>query len=105
MARQADETRGTALELCATQRSQEPDPVVRAGASGCPRSRGSSGVEPRSCVLIGDSLSDITGAHAADVPVITYANKPLKAGRFEASGIDAVVLSMADIAVGLHGFV
>jgi HAD superfamily hydrolase (TIGR01509 family) len=52
-------------------------------------------------VLIGDSLSDITGGQAAGVPVIAYANRPDKAAPFAKAGAAAVVTSMAGIAVCL----
>ncbi|WP_433211004.1 HAD family hydrolase [Dactylosporangium sp. CS-047395] len=58
-------------------------------------------VEPAACVLIGDSLFDIEGAHAAGVPVIAYANKPPKVQRFTDAGADIVLTSMGDIATAL----
>jgi HAD superfamily hydrolase (TIGR01549 family) len=57
------------------------------------------GAEPRDCVLIGDSLGDVGGAHAAGVPVIGYANRPSKVQPFHDAKADAVVTSLADIAV------
>ncbi|WP_426509441.1 HAD family hydrolase [Dactylosporangium sp. McL0621] len=50
-----------------------PEPVWRAASA--------LGVEPAACVLVGDSLFDIEGAQAAGVPVIAYANKPIKIQR------------------------
>ncbi|MBB5924370.1 phosphoglycolate phosphatase [Actinoalloteichus hoggarensis] len=38
-------------------------------------------VDTGRCVLIGDSATDIQAAHAAEVPVIAYANKPGKRDR------------------------
>jgi HAD superfamily hydrolase (TIGR01509 family) len=70
-----------------------PDPIRRSVAA--------FGAEPGECVLIGDSLADITAAQAAKVKVIGYANRPAKVERFPAAGADAVVTSMGDIAACL----
>ncbi|WP_422773114.1 HAD family hydrolase [Plantactinospora sp. WMMC1484] len=51
--------------------------------------------DPRDCVLVGDSASDIEAAHAAGVAAIGYANKPGKRERLAAA--DAVIDSMADL--------
>lgn len=56
------------------------------------------GIPPNRCVLVGDSLTDIHGARAANVRVIGYANRPTKIKRFQAAGADAVVTSMGEIA-------
>ncbi|WP_458351720.1 HAD family hydrolase [Micromonospora oryzae] len=53
------------------------------------------GVEPKDCVLVGDSVSDIEAAHAAGVAAIGYANKPGKRERLKDA--DAVIDSMADL--------
>ncbi|MEU4220530.1 HAD-IA family hydrolase [Actinoplanes sp. NPDC026623] len=55
--------------------------------------------DPRSCTLVGDSLTDIEAARAAGVNIIGYANRPWKTGAF--AGADAVVTSMGDIAAAL----
>lgn len=59
------------------------------------------GAKPGMCILIGDSLSDITAAHAAGVPVIGYANKPLKNEQFTEAGADEVVTTMTQVAARL----
>ena len=59
------------------------------------------GAEPADCVLVGDSLNDIAGAQAAGVPVIGYANKPAKLQAFRDAKANAVIESLADIAVAL----
>jgi HAD superfamily hydrolase (TIGR01549 family) len=51
--------------------------------------------DPGTCLMIGDSASDITAAHAARVPAIGYANKPGKSLRLATA--DAVITSMADL--------
>lgn len=56
------------------------------------------GIPPNRCVLVGDSLTDIHGARAANVRVIGYANRPTKIKRFQAAGADAIVTSMGEIA-------
>lgn len=54
--------------------------------------------EPSECVLIGDSTTDITAAHAAGTAVIAYANKPHKRAAFTPHGPDAVIHDMHEIA-------
>jgi phosphoglycolate phosphatase-like HAD superfamily hydrolase len=49
------------------------------------------------CVLVGDSVSDITAAHAADVAAIGYANKPGKQERLAQAGADAVITRLVDL--------
>ncbi|MGD9988685.1 HAD family hydrolase [Pseudonocardia sp.] len=65
------------------------------------------GAEPTSCVMIGDSVSDIEAAKAAGVPSIGYANRPVKRARLEAAAPSFVMDSMYEIAVaarqGLRG--
>lgn len=67
-----------------------PEPILRAVKS--------LNTSPDDCVLIGDSLADIHGAHAAGLPVIGYANRPGKVGLFTEAGADAIVTKMAEIA-------
>lgn len=57
------------------------------------------GVAPGSCVLVGDSLSDIEAARAAGVAAIGFANRPWKVDAFATA--DAVVTTMGDIAEAL----
>jgi HAD superfamily hydrolase (TIGR01509 family) len=57
------------------------------------------GVAPGSCVLVGDSLSDIEAARAAGVAAIGYANRPWKVDAFATA--DVVVTTMGDIAEAL----
>jgi beta-phosphoglucomutase-like phosphatase (HAD superfamily) len=56
---------------------------------------------PADCVLIGDSMADIDGAHAAGVSVIGYANRPEKVERFTDAQADVVIESMGEIAIAL----
>ena len=53
------------------------------------------------CVLIGDSMADIDGAHAAGVAVIGYANRPEKLDRFTGAGANVVITSMVEVASAL----
>jgi HAD superfamily hydrolase (TIGR01662 family) len=55
------------------------------------------GADAAECVLIGDSLSDIEGAHNAGVLSIGYANKPGKLERFTTARADAVITSMGEL--------
>ena len=62
--------------------------------------------QPTTCVLIGDSLTDIRAAHAAGVPAIGYANKTSKPARFTDTAAVAVITDMIDLASALvhsHG--
>jgi HAD superfamily hydrolase (TIGR01509 family) len=52
---------------------------------------------PAECVLVGDQVSDITAAHAADLAAIGYANKPGKDERLAQAGADAVITRLADL--------
>lgn len=70
-----------------------PEPIVTAAEA--------LGANPADCVLIGDSLTDIDGAHAAGSAVIGYANRPEKVERFAAAGADVVITTMADAALAL----
>jgi HAD superfamily hydrolase (TIGR01509 family) len=52
---------------------------------------------PAECVLVGDQVSDIVAAHAADLAAIGYANKPGKVERLARAGADAVVTHLASL--------
>ncbi len=54
---------------------------------------------PSTCVLIGDSTTDITAAHEANCAVIAYANKPGKRATFAAYHPDAVIYQVSDLTV------
>jgi HAD superfamily hydrolase (TIGR01509 family) len=70
-----------------------PEPILRAVIA--------LDAKPKHCVLVGDSLTDITGSRAAGVRVIGYANKPPKIESFTKAGADFVVTSMAEVAAAL----
>jgi beta-phosphoglucomutase-like phosphatase (HAD superfamily) len=70
-----------------------PEPILRAAKS--------IGALPADCVLIGDSLADIEGARAAEMPVIGFANRSQKVKPFTEAGATLVVTSMAEIAIAL----
>lgn len=53
---------------------------------------------PQSCVLIGDSVSDVQAATAAGLPCIGYANKPGKAERLDLAGAVVTIADMTAIA-------
>lgn len=67
-----------------------PEPILRAAKT--------LNTSSADCVLIGDSLADIYGAHAAGLPVIGYANRSEKVGSFIEAGAEAIITDMADIA-------
>jgi phosphoglycolate phosphatase len=58
--------------------------------------------EPDECALVGDSVTDIQGAHLAGVESIGYANKPGKRERFTAAGTGAIINSLVDLALRLR---
>ncbi|MDT7724754.1 MAG: hypothetical protein QOI21_1330 [Actinomycetota bacterium] len=49
------------------------------------------GTTPVSCLMIGDSETDIAAARAAGTPVVAYANKPGKRARFSVTNPNAIV--------------
>ncbi len=51
--------------------------------------------------FVGDSLTDVKAAQAAQVPCIGYANKPHKAQVLADAGADALILSMHEPAAAL----
>ncbi|GID95218.1 hydrolase [Amorphoplanes digitatis] len=57
------------------------------------------GGEPRACVLVGDSMSDIVAARAAGARVVGYANRPSKVVPFAVA--DALITTMADVVAAL----
>ena len=70
-----------------------PEPILAAAKL--------ANANPADCILIGDSVADIEGAHAAGVPVIAYANRPEKVDRFTNAQSDLVITSMAEVANAL----
>ena len=52
---------------------------------------------PAECVLVGDSVSDVAAAHAADLAAIGYADKPGKDERLAEAGADAIIMRLADL--------
>ncbi|MHA6795821.1 HAD family hydrolase [Pseudonocardia bannensis] len=55
------------------------------------------GAKPGECVLVGDSITDIQAARAADVAVIAFANKPGKDRALRSFEPDAVIASMSEL--------
>ncbi len=70
-----------------------PEPILTAAKL--------ANASPADCVLIGDSMADIDGAHAAGVAVIGYANRPEKVDRFTTANADVVITSMVEVASAL----
>jgi phosphoglycolate phosphatase len=58
--------------------------------------------EPRECTLVGDSVTDVQGAHLANVQSIGYANQPGKRERLTDAGAGAIINSLADLALKLR---
>lgn len=60
------------------------------------------GLQPTSCVFIGDQATDIEAGRAAGTATIGYANKPAKAELLAAAGADVVVETMTSVADAIH---
>lgn len=60
------------------------------------------GVDVTTCVLVGDSLTDIQAAHAVGSAAIGYANKPGKRQAFTQAGAESVIESMNAIGDALR---
>ena len=58
--------------------------------------------EPDECAIVGDSVTDIQAARLARVHSIGYANEPGKRERFAEAGADAIISSLADLALRLR---
>ncbi len=63
---------------------------------------GALDAEPDECTLVGDSVTDIQGARLASVQSIGYANEPGKREHFTTAGADAIINSLADLALRLR---
>jgi phosphoglycolate phosphatase len=63
---------------------------------------GALNAQPAECTLVGDSVTDIQGAHLASVQSIGYANKPGKRERLTEAGAGAIINSLADLALNLR---
>ncbi|WP_018352195.1 HAD family hydrolase [Longispora albida] len=57
--------------------------------------------EPSTCLLIGDTVTDVESGIAAGVPVLGYANKPRKIHALNQAGAAHTVTSMRPVAVVL----
>jgi HAD superfamily hydrolase (TIGR01509 family) len=71
----------------------DPAPVLDAMAQ--------LGIEAVSCVLVGDSATDVHAAHAAGVACIGYANRPHKQRLLAEAGADAVVHTLGHLTAAL----
>jgi HAD superfamily hydrolase (TIGR01509 family) len=61
------------------------------------------GAAPATCLLLGDSVTDVEAAHRAGTGSIAFANRPDKRDRFLAASPDAMVSSLLDVAAALTG--
>jgi phosphoglycolate phosphatase len=57
---------------------------------------------PPECTLLGDQATDIIAAHQAGTHNIAYANKPAKTEHLTNAGADAVITSLAHLALALR---
>jgi phosphoglycolate phosphatase len=60
------------------------------------------GAAPADCAVVGDSPADIRAARAAGAGAIGYAAAPSDRARLAAAGADAIISSLADLALGLR---
>ena len=60
------------------------------------------GTQSQDCALVGGSLTDIQATHAAGVNSIGYARTPRDADDLADAGADAIIVSMADLALRLR---
>jgi phosphoglycolate phosphatase len=58
--------------------------------------------DPAATALVGDSLTDIEAAHSAGIASIGYANQPGKRENMTQAQAEAVITSMADLALSLR---
>ncbi|WP_410794071.1 HAD family hydrolase [Kribbella sp. C-35] len=58
--------------------------------------------QPQSCVMIGDSITDIQVSRAADVHSIGYAKTPERGTELHRAGADAVITDMTALADAIH---
>ncbi|MGI8452204.1 MAG: HAD family hydrolase [Streptosporangiaceae bacterium] len=58
--------------------------------------------EPVECTLVGDQVTDIFATHEAGTHSIGYANKPGKTHSLADAGADAVITSLAQLALALR---
>ena len=79
--------------LAVVSNNPNPEPILTAAKA--------LSADPADCVLIGDSLTDIDGAHAVGVAVVGYANHPEKVEPFAAAGAEVIITTMADAALAL----
>ncbi|MFE3003192.1 HAD family hydrolase [Nocardia sp. NPDC059246] len=54
-------------------------------------------VTPEDCVFVGDSVSDVLAAQAAEIACIAFANRPEKVARLAAHSPAAMITSMAQL--------
>jgi HAD superfamily hydrolase (TIGR01509 family) len=62
----------------------------------------SLGTDPRECMFVGDSPTDVIAGRLAGVPVIGCANKPGKADTLTRAQADAVTTDLADISAAFR---
>jgi HAD superfamily hydrolase (TIGR01509 family) len=58
-------------------------------------------LDPRFCLMVGDSITDIEVAKKVGAPVVGYANRPGKVNKFHSLGSDVVTESIAELATEL----
>lgn len=55
------------------------------------------GAQPDECVIVGDSITDIEAAHAAEVAIVAYANKPGKRETLASRTPNAIAQRIMDL--------
>lgn len=96
------ETEGLAAYLNGIAARTEPDPrLLKPHPHLLLKAAAALRAEPSTCVLIGDSVTDVEAAHRAGASSIAFANKPDKRNSLLAAGPDAVISSLRDLTVAL----
>ena len=90
----ASVVRGVSGRTNADPDTLKPDPFLLEQAMR------SVGADAASCVMVGDSVSDIKAAHAAGTAVVAYANKPGKREQFEPLEPDFIIDDMTALLSG-----
>jgi beta-phosphoglucomutase-like phosphatase (HAD superfamily) len=92
-----------ASKVSAVAARTRPDPTILKPSPHLIKQVASAlGASQSTCTVVGDSQSDIQAAHSAGVLSIGYAQTTADADRLAAAGADAVILSLADLALKLR---
>jgi phosphoglycolate phosphatase len=89
------------IKLVIARTSHDPD-LLKPSPHLIERAVDALSAEPDECTLVGDSVTDIQGARHAGVRSIGYANRPDKREQFATAQADAIIDSLAELALRLR---